>query len=92
MTSSYERQGSGGGASLARRGPPLASIESLLSFEAKSTPRSEFGNITGPGGQGESHKIIRSYDQVSKDQTKIFHQTIVNFSVAIAIEMNPKLN
>ena len=26
-----------------RRGPPLASIESLLSFEAKSTPRSEFG-------------------------------------------------
>ena len=29
-----------------RRGPPLASIESLLSFEAKSTPRSEFGVIT----------------------------------------------
>ena len=28
-----------------RRGPPLASIESLLSFEAKSTPRSEFGLI-----------------------------------------------
>ena len=28
---------------LGRRGPPLASIESLLSFEAKSTPRSEFG-------------------------------------------------
>ena len=26
-----------------RRGPPLASIESLLSYEAKSTPRSEFG-------------------------------------------------
>ena len=25
-----------------RRGPPLASIESLLSFEAKSTPRSEY--------------------------------------------------
>jgi len=32
---------------LGRRGPPLASIESLLSFEAKSTPRSEFGLITG---------------------------------------------
>ncbi len=30
-----------------RRGPPLASIESLLSFEAKSTPRSEFGVLTG---------------------------------------------
>lgn len=29
-----------------RRGPPLASIESLLSFEAKSTPRSEFGVLT----------------------------------------------
>ena len=29
-----------------RRGPPLASIESLLSFEAKSTPRSEFGVMT----------------------------------------------
>lgn len=28
-----------------RRGPPLASIESLLSFEAKSTPRSEFGLV-----------------------------------------------
>ena len=29
---------------MARRGgPPLASIESLLSYEAKSTPRSEFG-------------------------------------------------
>ena len=26
-----------------RGGPPLASIESLLSYEAKSTPRSEFG-------------------------------------------------
>jgi len=47
MTSTYDRQGSGGG--LARRGPPLASIESLLSFEAKSTPRSEFGNIAAPG-------------------------------------------
>ncbi|XP_023325831.1 potassium voltage-gated channel protein Shab [Eurytemora carolleeae] len=37
-----------------RRGPPLASIESLLSFEAKSTPRSEFGAMTvdilGAGG------------------------------------------
>ena len=31
---------------LGRRGPPLASIESLLSFEAKSTPRSEFRLIT----------------------------------------------
>ena len=31
---------------LGRRGPPLASIESLLSFEAKSTPRSEFGLLT----------------------------------------------
>lgn len=30
-----------------KRGPPLASIESLLSFEAKSTPRSEnFANYT----------------------------------------------
>jgi len=26
---------------LGKRGPPLASIESLLSFEAKSTPRFE---------------------------------------------------
>ena len=28
--------------------PPLASIESLLSFEAKSTPRSEFGALAAP--------------------------------------------
>jgi len=37
-------------ASLARRGPPLASIESLLSFEAKSTPRSELGLLAGDLG------------------------------------------
>lgn len=38
-------------ASLAsRRGPPLASIESLLSFEAKSTPRSELGVMSGDLG------------------------------------------
>ena len=53
IMTSYGRQTSGGGASGlgSRRGPPLASIESLLSFEAKSTPRSEFGHHI-PGGPG----------------------------------------
>merc|ERR1719220_3325622 len=42
---SYGRQAQSGASGLgSRRGPPLASIESLLSFEAKSTPRSEFGH------------------------------------------------
>ena len=41
-----------------RRGPPLASIESLLSFEAKSTPRSEFGVMTADvlGGPGNNFR------------------------------------
>ena len=40
---------SGRGLGRSARGPPLASIESLLSFEAKSTPRSEFGHIVNTG-------------------------------------------
>ena len=38
-----------------KRGPPLASIESLLSFEAKSTPRSENNTIhEADGNSGEA--------------------------------------
>ena len=40
-----------------KRGPPLASIESLLSFEAKSTPRSENNTIDGTTG-GNSGEAI----------------------------------
>ena len=57
----------------ARRGaPPLASIESLLSFEAKSTPRSEYG-LSGlpPGlelGGCETVLPVESFQVLSGDQ------------------------
>ena len=64
----------------ARRGaPPLASIESLLSFEAKSTPRSEYGLSGLPGlppgvelggglGRSESVLPVESFQVLSGDQ------------------------
>ena len=60
----------------ARRGaPPLASIESLLSFEAKSTPRSEYGLSGLPGlpaglelGGSESVLPVESFQVLSGDQ------------------------
>ena len=64
----------------ARRGaPPLASIESLLSFEAKSTPRSEYGLSGLPGlppgvelggGLGRSDSVlpVESFQVLSGDQ------------------------
>ena len=60
----------------ARRGaPPLASIESLLSFEAKSTPRSEYGLSGLPpglelGGLGRSDTVlpVESFQVLSGDQ------------------------
>lgn len=56
------RDGRSGG--LNRRGgqggPPLASIESLLSYEAKSTPRSEYGQLgSGPGSLNNSLASIK---------------------------------
>ena len=57
----------------ARRGaPPLASIESLLSFEAKSTPRSEYGLSGLPPGVelagSDSVLPVESFQVLSGDQ------------------------
>ena len=51
---------------MARRGgPPLASIESLLSYEAKSTPRSEFG--LPPGRELAEHQTCSELFHTGSD-------------------------
>jgi hypothetical protein len=73
-----------------KRGPPLASIESLLSFEAKSTPRSE--NNTIHEAEFEALNRASHEQQVAQQQShsssSCTSQTIDQNAVAMATIMS----
>ena len=73
-----------------KRGPPLASIESLLSFEAKSTPRSE--NNTIHEAEFEALNKAAQEQQVAQQQShsssSCTSQTIDQNAVAMATIMS----
>ena len=84
---SYGRQTSGGSGLGSRRGPPLASIESLLSFEAKSTPRSEFGHhIAGAPGE----MLLLNWSK-NNDLLRMLHYYNVQTSLITASSTKPGL-
>ena len=73
-----------------KRGPPLASIESLLSFEAKSTPRSE--NNTIHEAEFEALNKAAQEQQVAQQQShsssSCTSQTIDQNAIAMASVMS----
>lgn len=73
-----------------KRGPPLASIESLLSFEAKSTPRSE--NNTIHEAEFEALNKAAKEQQVAQQQShsssSCTSQTIDQNAIAMATIMS----
>ena len=73
-----------------KRGPPLASIESLLSFEAKSTPRSE--NNTIHEAEFEALNRAAQEQQVAQQQShsssSCTSQTIDQNAIAMATIMS----